>query len=284
MIRSSMRPVSLKRIIETASLSLSLNEINKEILSENLQLSQDRAREILRELKSMNFLDLHNEKYHPNANTKELILRFSEGNWERLHELFTANNKFYRTLLETMEEYTEGYTIEELLIKLCDNELHYNNASLEILLRWAERFNTVQRNLYENRFYKIRNIETDLNTFEVSLLKNYNKMNKKIGLFLTKTYIEIPRLREEVCEDLKIGRKDFDSLFYDYYKRFIGKVELAGAPTITAAKKSSSNIKKTRMSHDKNIISPIYELDKERKGIVIMGKSYFFIAIYNSNL
>lgn len=256
-----------------------MNEIT---VSQRLNMGERRAREILRELRAMNLLTRTEDNYSANENTLKILDAFREGNWVRINQLFMEKNDFYGNLIEYLRihEEAKGYTIEELTQRLKDNELHYNKASVEVLLRWGERFGVVQRNLYKNVFYIIKKEKIYQEEFKGSLIKNYNNLDKKMGLFLTQTYVEIPRLREEVCEDLKLDRITFDTMFFECYKKLIGKIELAGAPTITSTKKSPLSVKETRIGFDNDIISPIYDLEKERKGLKIMGKTYYFIAIH----
>lgn len=282
MIRPSMRPVSFKRIIEMCSMAQKEGVLSEETVSQRLNMGERRAREILRELISMNLLTRTEDNYTANENTLKILDAFKEGDWVRINQLFMENNFFYENLVMHLRihEKSRGYTIEELTQMLKDNELHFNKASVEVLLRWGERFGITQRNLYRNVFYTIKKEKTNLEEFKKSLIRNYDNLDKKMGLFLTQTYVEIPRLREEVCEELKIDRITFDTMFFECYRKLIGKIELAGAPTITSAKKSPLSIKKTRIGFDNGIISPIYDLEKERRGIEIMGKNYYFIAIH----
>jgi hypothetical protein len=279
-MRKAMRPVSLKRIVEVASLALDNSEIDIDFISEKLGTTKNRSREMLRELKSLNLLENEDNRYYPNKNTENLILFVSEEKWSDLNELFINNSLFYKELLNQMGKFEKGYSIENLLENLSNSELHYNRAILEVLLKWGERFSVIQRNLYERKYYLIKKSSIDENSFEKSLFDNYKKLNKRSGLFLTKTYVEIPLLREKVCEELKITRLDFDKYFHEAYRKSIGKIELAGAPTITAAKKSPLSIKETHVSKENGIITTISEIETERKGITIFGKSYYFLAIH----
>ena len=277
-----MRPISFKRIIELCSLSLKKGFLDVKTISNELQVTDKRSKELLRELSSMNLLKKLNGSYSPKKNTEKLLDFFSKGDWVNINNFFIKNQVFYKNLIKYMKDNSldKGYTINDLTILLENHTLHYNNASIEIILRWAERFGTVQRNLYTNTFYYINNEEPNIELFINSLLSNYNSLNKKRGLFLSKTFIEIPHLREQVCENLKISRETFDKKFLEYFKKSIGKVELSGAPTITSAKRSPFSIKETNIGYNKDIISPIYDLEKERKGLELMGKMYYFVAIH----
>jgi len=116
--------------------------------------------------------------------------------------------------------------------------------------------------------------------FETAVKNSYRTLNIARGLGLKLTYVEIPRLREEVCEKLKTTRETFDALFKKLYYESIGRMELSGAPTITVAKKSPLSIRIIKASKKEDILAPYLDLAKERKGIEIGGKSYYYVAIH----
>ena len=283
MLKKSMRPLSFKRIIEVCSLALNDDNISFEIISDHLSLTPQRGIEILRELASMNLLSKTHDFYIPTNGTRKIVDYFINGDWDNIHEYFKMNNPFYREMIIflTTKGVTNSYTLKDLLQNFVDHELDFNQAILDVLVRWGERFSVLQRHLYKKTFYAIKGTNPDNSIFVSSLKKQYNKLNVKKGLFLSQTFVEIPKLREDVCETLKIRREIFDSLFMDYYRSALGTVELAGAPTITAAKRSPLNIRKTNIEINGTFVSPIFDLEKERRGITIKGKKYFYLAIYS---
>ena len=105
-----------------------------------------------------------------------------------------------------------------------------------------------------------------------------NKYNYKPVLL--ETFVEIPMLREDTCSQLRIKREIFDTLFIKYYSKHHNKIELSGAPTITTTKTSPINIKTTQIVINGESIELDYNLEKERKGISLHGKNYFYCAIF----
>jgi hypothetical protein len=81
-------------------------------------------------------------------------------------------------------------------------------------------------------------------------------------------FVEIIRLREDVCERCKIKRETFDRLLKQVYFRNIGKSELCGAPITTIAKKSLWCQKIEPHSKD-DVLAPGFLLRKEREGLVV---------------
>lgn len=278
-----MRPLSFKRIIEVCSLALNDDNISFEIISDHLSLTPRRGKEILRELTSMNLLSKTNDSYIPTNGTRKIVDYFVKGDWNNIHDYFRMNNPFYREMMffMTTKGMNDSYILKGLLQNFMDHELDFNQTILDVLMRWGERFGVLQRHLYKKTFYAIKDTKPDNSIFVSSLKKHYNKLNVKKGLFLSQTFVEIPKLREDVCENLKMRREIFDCLFMDYYLSALGTVELAGAPTITTAKRSPLNIRKTNIEINGTFVSPVFDLEKERRGITIKGKNYFYLAIYS---
>jgi len=277
-----MRPLSFKRIIEVCSLALNAGNLSIEITSDHLSLTPRRGKEILRELASMKLLSKLDDSYIPTNGTRKIVDYFVKGDWKNIHEYFKTNNPFYREMIifMTSKGKKNDYTLNGLLQNFMDHELDFNQTILDVLTRWGERFGVLQRHLYKKTFYAIESTIPDHTIFISSLKKQYNTLNVKKGLFLSQTFVEIPKLREDLCETLKMRRDIFDSLFMDYYRSALGTVELAGAPTITPAKRSPLNIRKTNIQLNGKFVSPVFDLEKERRGITINGKNYYYLAIY----
>jgi len=72
-----------------------------------------------------------------------------------------------------------------------------------------------------------------------------------------------------LCEQLKISRRVFDEKLRSTYLGNIGKIELSGAPITTLVKKSPLSEKKMRGERKNVILSPKFELRRERKGIMM---------------
>jgi hypothetical protein len=283
-MRKSMRPISLKRIIEVCSYIHSEKKIRLNDFSLYFDITSRRTREIINEINSMSLIIEEDQIISSNSNTKYFIDCIKSQNWIAVNDYFFNNHIFYHLIMEFLSSklIEEGFSIEELVSNLNASEYHFNNSSVEILLRWGERLGSLQRNLYKNTYYGISSKETKLKEFEKHVRLVYRKLNTKKGLFLSRTYIEIPQLREELCEDLKITRTKFNKQFIEYYRNNLDKVELTGAPTITSAKKSPLNEKRTEFNLDGDVITLNYDLETKRKGIEILGKSYYFFALFHA--
>lgn len=282
-MRASMRPISLRRVIEVSNLALKCDEINKQTLSKVLGTTLRRAREMLLEMERMNLLTRRNDVLFANDNTKVFITYFENEDWNGFRTYFEGNYYFYReliTLLEASLHRDKGLTLEEAVSEAKEMKLSLNRTSLEVLFDWCERLNVIQRHLYAKRFYMIRKEAPRNELFETIFHQSYDSLNIERGLNLRLVYVEIPRLREEVCERLKLSREDFDVFFTRLCFESIGKIELSGAPTITSAKKSPFIIKKIRGVRKENIVAPFLDQSRERVGIDIGKKSYYYVAIH----
>jgi len=278
----TMRPVTLRRIIELCNLALEHNALNENLVMKELQVSPNRSKELLFEVSRMKLLNKEPEGYVANDNTKFIIDAFEKEDWQLFHQFFLKHYPFYRYFIKILESHLEdkkGITIDELVNEAKEKRLQLNRTAI-VLQNWCERLGILQRHLYSKRFYMIKHEKPKLDIFKATIQRIYYSLNTspRPGLYLT--YVEVPKLREDVCEQLKISRDTFDKLFKEICWEAAGKIELSGAPTITSAKRSPLGIRTMRAIKKKNVISPKMDLDKERRGIFVGGKTYYYVAIH----
>jgi hypothetical protein len=291
----SMRPITLSRIIEICNMALSSKTLGEEDLIRSLHISRDRARELTRELERMKLLNLvEDKKYLINKNTLYLANSFETESWDKFNKFFYENYGYYRIfidLLSTIKIEPVGRSIEELMKMSKEIDLPLNRISLEVLTNWCERLNVIQRNLYAGRFYILSKKIIALRQFNKVLENCYGRLNIVAGAGLKLIYVEIPKLREYVCEELHTSRENFDKMLLQSYKRNFDKMEFAGAPITTITKKSRFSIRtinyadvdersKSSINNIRyQILSPKLDLEKKRKGIKVSRKEYYYIAI-----
>ena len=111
-------------------------------------------------------------------------------------------------------------------------------------------------------------------------MKCYRELSLVHGL--KQIFVEIPKIRENLCEELKITRELFNDMLRSIYRASIGKIELSRAPIITLAKKSPLSEKKIRLEGKQAILSPKFELTRERKGLLVGHKAYYYVAIHEN--
>jgi hypothetical protein len=281
-MRISIRPVTLRRIIETIDLSIKEGYVDSSALAAKLKTTQRRAQEILLEAERMKFLEPKNGKFTPNKNAYDFIEAFEHEDWEKMHNLLFSNYAFYKIFIEAFERNMlySSFTKSDLLKLLAnDTLLNFNVTAVDVLCDWAERLSVVQRNLYTNKYY-LANNTNDFTDFISLLQATYEELNIKPRPGLKQKYVEIAKLREYVCEKLKIKREAFDFLFVSILKKSYGKMELCGAPIISATKKNPFSLKKVKKGLKDSILSPQFICLKESKGIEIGGKEYRYVAIF----
>jgi len=283
MMKISIRPVTLRRVIETLDLSIKERYVDPSKLSNRLRTTRRRAQEILLEIERMRFLEATTDKkFTPNKIASDFIDAFNQEKWEKIHDILLNNYVFYRVFVNVLQRNLShsGFTKSDLLkILVNEPQLNFNLTTIDVLCDWAERLGVVQRNLYTNRYYLVNN-SVDFTEFISFLQATYEELNIKPRPGLKQKYVEIAKLREHMCERLKIKRETFDFLLTDIFKKSYGKIELCGAPITSIAKKSPTSLKKVKKGLKDSILSPQFICLKEGRGIEINGKEYHYVAIF----
>jgi len=279
-MRKSIRPINLRRIIELASIAIDEGKITENLVSKKLNTSQKQARELLRELSRMNLLKVELEYFIPTEKSREILYYYERENWEGIHNFLFMNYDFYNIFITKLSKGPPRLK-DELLNELSHIEdIVYNNTAIDILCDWAERLGQVQRNLYNNKYYLLRKEEITHQHFLKVIEECYSNLNVKTRPGIKIIYVEIARLRELVCEYLKIKRDIFDKFLEHLFLKNIGRMELSGAPLTTSAKKSPTSLKFLERGEKENILSPQYKTIREGRGLEVNGKLYHYIGIF----
>ena len=280
-MRRSIRPVTLRRVIETASLAIKNGKINQNTIVNALNTTERRAKEILLELQRMRALETQEAFYLATPITEAIIKAYETEDWKQFHKILYENYEFYNVFVNSISE--NALTKDEILARLSDHTwLIFNKTAIDTLCDWAERLGQVQRNLYNNRYYCLRKEHPDLDLFIAVTERCYRDLNTELRPGLKLVYVEVARLREDVCEKLGISRDFFDDLFRAMFRKFIGKIELCGAPLTTSAKYSPSSLKTMKKGEEHPILSPTFMTTREGKGVELDGKLYHYVAIFES--
>lgn len=278
-MRQTMRPVNLGRVVETCYLAERHSPISDQILIENLNVSQRRAREILLETFRMNLLQEDIDGYRISENGKSMLQAIRTNDWRAIHFIM-LNYPFYSLYYEAIKK-IGPVTIEEIIQYFTESAIHINKAMADVLGDWTERIGSVQRNVFNGRYYAISDEKCSITP---DLLTFYDNLNRTVGLSLRQRYVEIPLLRETVCEALRISRDLFDRCLIDLYKRNIGIVELSGAPETTHAKISRKKVKSVVFSEMPDWITMKLTSDQYLLGIQMGQKKYYYLAIHGRDL
>jgi len=279
--RKTMRPVTLRRVIEICSLATKTKKVNITIVCEKLGVGLSRAREVILEVVKMGLLKNIDDTYMTNDNTIKLLEYFQNERCDKIHEYFLANYRFYRDFIRILKDNAnkdKGLSINEIKEESLKRKLSLNQTAVEVLADWCERLGVVQRHLYSKRFYLIRNKVVNPNVFRTALVRCYRELSISRGW--KGTFVEIPTIRENLCEQLKVLRRVFDEMLRITYLENVGKIELSGAPITTLAKKSPLGEKKMKPGGKDAILSPKFEVKREREGLMVGRKSYYYLAVH----
>ena len=276
-----MRPVTLRRVIEICSLATKTEKVDITIISQKLGVGSSRAKEIILEVIRMALLESHDDAYTANANTIAFLEYFENEHWDKIHEYFLANYQFYQNFFRILEDHInndKGFSLNEIKEESTKRKLNLNQTAVEVLSDWCDRLGVIQRHLYTRRLYLIRCEETSFDRFKNALKKYYRELSFSHGR--KGVFVEIPKIREDACEQLKITRKGFDEMLRQTYLQNIGRIELSGAPIITLAKKSPLSEKKIKCQGRQTMLSPKFELTRKREGLLVGQKAYYYLAMH----
>jgi len=279
--RKTMRPITLRRVIEICSLATQDEGLTVETVSKKLNSSMSRAKEMLLEVEKMGLLSNSGDLWTANERTAEFIECFEKEEWSKIHQYFLENYQFYKEFIQILKDHidnSQGLGKDDIVRESRESGLHLNETAVEVLADWCERLNVIQRNLYTAKIYLLKEEVENLESFLKTLVKIYRKLASSI--WHKEVYVEIPLIRENVCEELKIPRKTFDNLLKEAYLKNVGKIEFSGAPITTLAKKSPLSEKKITPIGKEAIMSASSTLKKEREGLTINKKSYYYLAIH----
>ena len=281
--RKTMRPVTLRRVIEICSLALQDKGLTVETVSKRLNSSLTRAKEILLETEKMGLLIHSKDIWKATEKTAEFLGYFEKEEWTKIHQYFLENYQFYKEFIQVLKNHIvdpQGLRAYEIVKESAEHDLHLNKTAVEVLSDWCERLGVIQRNLYTAKIYIIKEEKEDLKNFLRTLVKIYRKL--AFSQWRKEVYVEIPLIRENVCEELKISRKIFDELLKEAYPKNVGRIEFSGAPITTFAKKSPLSEKKMTPVGKEAIMSARSTLKREREGLTINKKSYYYLAIHKT--
>jgi len=278
-MRLTMRPVTLSRVAETAYYAEKTTSFSKQDLAAVLKSSEDRGKEIAEEIVNIGLLVKDGDRYSKTSKCSQFLNYIRANNWAGIHELM-MEYPFYQTFY-TLLQSSGPSTPEEILTFLQSSQIPFNQASRDVLCDWGERIGSVQRNIFTNQYFTLVPSKTPL---VPSFLETYQSLNVKTGLSLRQRYVEIPRIREYVCQDLKISREDFDSRFLQVCLKNIGKIELSGAPVTTHAKKSAKKVKNVNFHELPDTITMELSSNQFLKGLTVGRKSYYFVAYHGGEL
>lgn len=282
-MRETLRPVTLKRIIEVSHICQQ-GDTNLEALKDKLGLSQKRAKEIVLEMERTALVDEVDGELQITSPGEWLWEGYDSEDWQQVHQVLYENSPHYQAFIDLLVSHSGDYglTEDELLDQLEDRHegLRFNKTGLDVVGDWGERLGAIQRNVFEDRYYSVISTRKDESFVDV-LQEEYAEMDVKRGIGMRTTHVSIPEIRELVCERLRLTRDEFDQRLVDHYMENIGKMELSGAPLDTQAKESRFGIKTISKSEEDGHATSEMVSDRVLNGIALQdGKMYYYLAIF----
>jgi hypothetical protein len=274
-----MRPVTLSRVVETAYFAEREKQFTSQELAEFLKSSPSRGKEIAEETVNIGLLEKVNDQYLATENCSPFLENIRQNNWKGVH-VFMMDYSFYRTFITTLQS-IEPATSEEILAALSKSSIPFNEASRQVLCDWGERLGSMQRNIFTNQYFTVTD---NLTSIIPAFLDTYQLLNIKSGLSLRQRYVEIPKIREFICQNLRIPRETFDTRFVHLCMKNIGKIELAGAPVTTHAKRSANKVKNVHFLELPDTITMKLSSNQFLNGLKVGPKSYYYVAYHGGEL
>lgn len=278
-MRETMRPVSLSRVVETAYFGEKSKIFTRRDLAEFLHSSERRAQEVADEMVNIGLLTQSEGNYSATPRCIFFLGYVRNNEWRNVHELM-MDYPFYQTFFSILLS-IEPATPDEILASLLTSTLPFNQTSRDVLCDWGERIGSIQRNIFSNQYFAISEREQK---FTLVFLEIYRSLNVKSGLSLQQRYIEIPKVREFLCQQMRINRDDFDTKFVEMCLKNIGKIELAGAPITTHAKRSAKKVKNVHFLEVSDKITMKLSSNQFLKGVMIGQKAYYYVAYHGGEL
>jgi len=278
-MRQTMRPVSLSRVVETAYFAETTRAFSKQELATFLKSSEKRGKEVADEIVNIGLLEKNEDQYNETKKGSKFLNYVRTNNWSGIHNLM-MEYIFYQTFF-TLLQSIEPSTPEEILTCLQSSPVQFNQASRDVLCDWGERIGSVQRNIFTDQYFTL--IDSDV-PFIPTFLEVYQSLNIQTGLSLRQRYVEIPKVREYMCQALRISREDFDTQFVELCLKNIGRIELAGAPVTTHAKKSAKKVKNMQFLEFSDKITMKLSSNQFLNGVKIGQKAYYYVAYHGGEL
>ena len=212
-----MRPLSLEKICEvlfTLETPSTLEELTKKC-----GFTTARAKEVLRQLVEMSFVEVTNGYYKLSENGKKFLEAFKDGDYAKMHNEL-MNFKLYKNFFEKL------LTMKSIKVSQLCEELNINMLILDILVRLMRKLNikvicTDEECYLERDFIEYYMFEQELINAYIEIIKASN---------IPRLYVPIPYLRDKVKDKIKISDTVFDEMLHMFVYKYIGKVVLSPAP------------------------------------------------------
>ena len=284
--RSTIRPVTLARLVETSQLCQNTPQTTEDV-EQRLDVSHRRARETILEALRVNLVEeAPDDKYESTTIGTSFVELVKDQDWNNVSSILERNSPHYSTFLQVLKQEGPAHldsVLYELEKQSESTPYSYNQTSIEVVGNWGKCLGTVQRNAFTGEYYRPQN-DSPPENFHQTLLNAYDEQEETAGVGMRQRYLSIPELRESVCTTLQLSRQAFDNALRLLAEENVGKLELSGAPRDTGAKEANYGIKEIALSDDDTLVSTSQSTEQVMQGIEQYGKQYYYLTVHDREL
>lgn len=241
-----IRPITPKLLVETLRLA-NQGAVDPSVLSRSLWVSSARGQEILRQLQKMGLLAREVDGQYTATSRAEALFRAATQKDNReLHRVLMGYQP-YATVYSALEDQPAD-------IKDLGSAAGVNQVAAETLLRlvsWAT--GRLRKNRTTGGYYISSTKSPARDTF-LQAISDFFQNSTRMEFGIRREYVTIPKLRENICERLRLDPADFNTLFEHVIRDHPTLLELSSAP------------------------APVTEVSRE-KGVMMAGRHYFYARL-----
>ena len=253
-------------------------------LEGNLDVTADRARAIIRQLTAMKLLENLGAEFRCTAQGNKAVIALKKSHWSTIHDILEEICREYSALLKVLKSCKvgeRGLMISQIVKRSAQFGKGLNRVTADICCEWGRRLGKIQKNLFTSgavsRYYLVHDRDIPLDEFEKEIRGKYALLRKRRGRLLV--YVSVPRLRENMCETLKMCRRKFDGGLLEIWRGNTGEVELASGPLTSRSRMAPTQKLSIYIDRKSAVLSPKYILETE-EGLDVEGKKYQTIAFH----
>ena len=279
-----LEPISLRVLLRSLIFFSQQKRSSSQELENNLDVTADRARAIVKQLMVMKLLEKVDKEFRCTRYGNMIVNAVQASDWSTVHDTLEENCREYDTLLKVLKFCRvgeRGLMISQIVKFSAKFGRGLNRVTTDICCEWSRRLGKIQKNLYTSgavsRFYLIHDRDIPLNQLEKEIRGEYAQLRKKKRRLLV--YVSVPKLRENMCETLKMSRRRFDEGLLEIWKKNTGEVELASGPLTSRSRTAPTRKLSIYVDRKSAVLSPKYILEAQ-EGLNIRGKKYQTIAFH----
>ena len=288
--RPTVRPVTLGRLVEVTHLC-EMESCPTDRIATELEISQRRARETILEALRIELIaatepSSDDPTYTTTMTGQTFLGAVRSEQWAQVSSILRTHSPHYGAFLEALDTIAPA-GLDEMLARLEEVEAStpysYNQTVIEVVGDWAERLGAIQRNAFSGIYYCVERDDVS-EEFPHVLLTTFDELEETAGINHRQRYVSIPRLREDVCQQLRCPRRTFDLALVDLVSENVGRLELAGAPIDSGAKDAALGIKDISLTDEGGLVSTSQSTDEVMAGVEQFGKEYYYLAVHDTDL